>query len=215
MCVDTLSSCLIRYHEARPLFLTLTCPLSLSPTCHRHSFYLLSFHLIPAKKTQHVHLKATFFFFLHVQKRKMIQTIGMSTYQLLVVISSRLPQPQIGLKIKYKTEPRADCIWMPIPFHEIHDCFWHGISRGPSFMYILRFMKSQHMMKVDNFGTYSVMKYRSRRIICYFDCISSPSQTLYLTGHCCIYLNKCFMLYIHCCIYFTFFFRLYRTVSEN
>ena len=63
----------------------------------------------------------------------MIQTMEMSTYQLLVAISSRLPQPQIGPQIKYKTETHAYCIWMLIPFHEIPNRFWHGISGGPLF----------------------------------------------------------------------------------
>lgn len=93
--------------------------------------------------------KCPSFFPLRVPKRKMIQTMEMSTYQLLVAISSRLPQPQIGPQIKYKTEPHAYCIWMLIPFHEIGDRFWHGISGGPSFMYTLRFMKLQHMIKAD------------------------------------------------------------------
>lgn len=79
----------------------------------------------------------------------MIQTMEMSTYQLLVAISSRLPQSQIGPQIKSKTETHAYCIWMLIPFHEILNRIWHSIRRGPSFMYILRFMKFQHMIKVD------------------------------------------------------------------
>ncbi len=79
----------------------------------------------------------------------MIQTMEMSAYQLLVAISSRLPQSQIGPQIKYKTETHAYCIWMLIPFHESQNRFWHSISRGLSFMYILRFMKFQDMLKVD------------------------------------------------------------------
>lgn len=63
----------------------------------------------------------------------MIQTMEMSTHQLLVAISSRLPQSQIRPQIKYKTETHAYCIWMLIPFHEILNCFWRCISRGPVF----------------------------------------------------------------------------------
>ena len=159
MCVDTLSSCLIRYREARPLslslsvsFLSHTCPLSLPP------FPLMPplpvapfrlFYLLPLRNFTCPPHESIFFPPLPVQKRKTIQTMEMITYQLLVAISSRLPQSQIGPQIKCKTETHAYCIWMLIPFHEIPNRFWHGDSRGPSFMYILRFMKFQHMIKVD------------------------------------------------------------------
>lgn len=150
MCLDTLSSCLIRYHEGRLssrlsfLFHTLY----LSP--FSHSLYFFSrLYVFSQRETYLSDSWATFFFFLSVQKRKMIQTMEMSAYHLLVAISSRLPQSQIRPQIKYKTETHAFCIWMLIPCLEIPNCFWQGICRGPSFMYILRFMKFQHMVKVD------------------------------------------------------------------
>lgn len=108
--------------------------------------FLPSLPLLPVRNLL-VRLMSHVFFFLPVQKRKMIQTMKMSAYHLLVAISSRLPQSQIGPQIKYKTETHAFCIWMLIPCLEIPNCFWQGICRGPSFMYILRFMK--HMIKVD------------------------------------------------------------------
>lgn len=46
----------------------------------------------------HVHLMSP------GQKRKMIQTMEVSTYQLFVAISSRLPQSALGPGIKCKTE---------------------------------------------------------------------------------------------------------------
>lgn len=67
-------------------------------------FYLMSFHLSQWKKTTkkkthfHVHLMSP------GQKRKMIQTMEVSTYQLFVAISSRLPQSALGPGIKCKTE---------------------------------------------------------------------------------------------------------------
>lgn len=60
-------------------------------------------------------------------KRKAIQTIEMSTCQLLVAISSRLPQPRIGPQNKYRAGSHACRMWMPRP-----DCFWRGnSSRAP------------------------------------------------------------------------------------
>ena len=153
MCVDTLSSCLIRYHEARNLSLSISFCLTLSLrltflSCHLFLSHLPSSRLLPVRNFTWPPHQAPFFFLL-VQKRKMIQTMEMSTYQLLVAISSRLPQSQIGPQIKYKTETHAYCIRMLSPFHESPNRFWHGISGGPAFMYILRFMKFQHMIKFD------------------------------------------------------------------
>lgn len=119
---------------------------SLSPT---HFTFSPVFTSSPNEKLTCPTHEPRFVFFLSVQKRKMIQTMEMSAYHLLVAISSRLPQSQIRPQIKYKTETHAFCIWMLIPCLEIPNCFWQGICRGPSFMYILRFMKFQHMVKVD------------------------------------------------------------------
>lgn len=150
MCVDTLSSCLIRYHETQTLFLSISFCLTLSLLLTFLSYQLFLSHLLssPSEKP-YMATSSDSIFFLLVQKRKMLQTMEMSTYQLLVAISSRLPQSQIGPQIKYKTETHAYCIWMLSPFHESLNRFWHGISGGPTFMYILRFMKFQHMIKVD------------------------------------------------------------------
>lgn len=101
MCVDTLSSCLIRYREARPL--CLPSQLFFFFFSHFH-FSRVPLHLscftfsIAFPSSLHVHLISPIF--LPVQRRKMIQTMEMSTYQLLVAISSRLPQSQIGPQIK-------------------------------------------------------------------------------------------------------------------
>lgn len=142
MCADTPSSCLIRYREAPAFSLSVHLFLSHTLTCPSHFSPMPPLpvlpSIIPQWETLHVHLMSPVFFFLFfsplpVQKRKMIQTMEMSTHQLLVAISSRLPQSQIRPQIKYKTETHAYCIWMLIPFHEILNCFWHCISRGPVF----------------------------------------------------------------------------------
>lgn len=60
-------------------------------------------------------------------KRKAIQTIEMSTCQLLVAISSHLPQLRIGPQNKYRAGSHARRMWMPRA-----NCFLRGrSSRAP------------------------------------------------------------------------------------
>lgn len=108
LCVDTLSSL---FDQVREALLSVSFS-SLSSHIHVFSLpsyvssrslffllYLLFFHPL---SVSYFHLVSHAF--LPVQRRKMIQTMEMSTYQLLVAISSRLPQSQIRPQIKYKTE---------------------------------------------------------------------------------------------------------------
>lgn len=91
----------------------------------------------------------SWFFFFHVPPKEKddpdngnerIPAVGSDQ----LTLTSVPDQPHI----KYKTDTHAYCIWMLILLLEILNFFWQGISRGLSFMYVLKFMKFQHI-KVD------------------------------------------------------------------
>lgn len=131
----------------------------------------------------------------------------MSTYQLLVAISSRLPQPHIGPQIKYKTEPRrslhldADSFsWgsrLPLARHqrrplfhvhiEIHEVPAHGKSWFTDFdkVVILNTDQGWHQKyHKDGFGTSMnwILLFISN-LLCY---IYIRISTYYILFDCCI-----------------------------
>lgn len=77
--------------------------LSLTPSLCFHCF-TFCLHLCSVKKFACPAL-LVFFFFMSLLKRKMIQTMEMNAYQLLVAISSRLPQSQISHTLNTKQIP--------------------------------------------------------------------------------------------------------------
>lgn len=73
-------------------------------------------------------LLVAIFLLLPKSKEKGDPDNRMSAGQLLVAISSRLPQLRIGPQSKYRAGSHAHRMWMPRP-----DCFWRGRSSGPLF----------------------------------------------------------------------------------
>lgn len=125
--------------------------LSLTPSLLLSLFYLLSTSLSGEKLTCPA-LEPRCFFLVPPKEKddpdngnERIPAVGSDQ----LTLTSVPDQPHF----KYKTDTHAYCIWMPILWLEILNFCWQGISRGLSFMYILKFMKFQHIkVDVSDFG---------------------------------------------------------------